>query len=137
MNLTGGLAVQLIPMALVCGLTLAGVVVSFLALWRAQALLRAAGKSAGDVKPSHESAVAVLQRELEALQKEMRETRRNAPAAAISGAPRAGLNLDKRSQALRLHRRGEAPAQIAAMLEIPLQELELLLKVHRIVLRSI
>jgi hypothetical protein len=57
--------------------------------------------------------------------------------AVIPGAPRPALNLDKRSQALRLHRRGESPPQIAAMLEIPLQELELLLKVHRIVLRSI
>src|SRR5438477_8481189 len=34
-----------------------------------------------------------------------------------------------------LHRRGEAPAQIAAILELPLQEVELLIKVHRIVLR--
>ena len=47
-----------------------------------------------------------------------------------------GLNLSKRSQALRMHRRGEAPAQIAAALNIPSQEVELLIKVQRIVLSN-
>jgi hypothetical protein len=36
-----------------------------------------------------------------------------------------------------MHRRGEPPAGIAAALGLPLQEVELLLKVHQIVLRSI
>jgi len=52
------------------------------------------------------------------------------------GPPRSGMNLTKRSQILRLHRRGDSPEQIATGLEIPLQEVTLLLKVHHIVLQT-
>ncbi|HSW50527.1 MAG TPA: hypothetical protein VLH09_10145 [Bryobacteraceae bacterium] len=44
----------------------------------------------------------------------------------------SGLNLTKRSQALRMHRRGESPEHIAAALAMPLGEVELLLKVEQI-----
>jgi hypothetical protein len=50
--------------------------------------------------------------------------------------PRSGLNLNKRSQALERHRRGETPPEIAAALAIPRNEVELLVKVQRIVLSS-
>ena len=62
------------------------------------------------------------------------------PAGAASGAPCATsgtINLSKRSQALRLRRRGETPEQIAASLGIPLQEVTLLLKVHEIVMANV
>jgi hypothetical protein len=36
-----------------------------------------------------------------------------------------------------MHRRGEAPDQIASTLEMPRQEVDLLLKVHRIVLSNV
>jgi hypothetical protein len=130
-------ASQFVPLALATGLVLAGVVVSLLTLSRAQALLRAAKRTAGEPTPSAESAIGVLQQQVEALQTRVDETRQYAAVTVASPAPRSGLNLDKRSQALRLHRRGEAPQRIAAMLELPRQEVELLLKVHRIVLRSI
>jgi hypothetical protein len=51
--------------------------------------------------------------------------------------PRSGLNLSKRSQALERHRRGETPPEIAAALAIPQNEVELLVKVQRIVLSSL
>ena len=51
--------------------------------------------------------------------------------------PRSGLNLSKRSQALQMHRRGEAPPEIAATLAIPQNEVELLIKVQRIVLSGL
>ena len=51
--------------------------------------------------------------------------------------PRSGLNLSKRSQALERHRRGETPPEIAAALAIPRNEVELLVKVQRIVLSSL
>ena len=137
MSRVGLPAGDMIPMAFVCGLVLAGAVLSFLTLWRAQALLRAARRNAADQNPRMESAIGVLQQGLEALQSQLQESRHYAPAFVVPATPRAGLNLDKRSQALRMHRRGEAPAQIAAALELPRQEVELLLKVHRIVLRSI
>ena len=50
--------------------------------------------------------------------------------------PRSGLNWNKRSQALERHRRGETPPEIAAALAIPRNEVELLVKVQRIVLSS-
>lgn len=50
--------------------------------------------------------------------------------------PRAGLNLGTRSQALRMSRRGDTAQQIAAALGIPEREVELLLKVQRIVMEA-
>jgi hypothetical protein len=47
---------------------------------------------------------------------------------------RSGLNLNKRSQALQMSRRGEKPQDIAAALSIPQNEVELLVKIQRIVL---
>jgi hypothetical protein len=49
---------------------------------------------------------------------------------------RSGLNLNKRSQALERHRRGETPPEIATALGLPQNEVELLVKVQRIVLSS-
>jgi hypothetical protein len=48
--------------------------------------------------------------------------------------PRAGVNLTTRSQALRMYRRGETIQRIAAALEVPEQEVELLIKVQRLAL---
>ncbi len=50
---------------------------------------------------------------------------------------RSGLNLNKRSQALQMHRRGEASRDIAEALAIPQNEVELLVKVQGIVLSSL
>jgi hypothetical protein len=47
------------------------------------------------------------------------------------------MNLNRRSQALRLHRQGERPEQIASTLEVPRQEIELLIKVHQIVMSNV
>ena len=44
----------------------------------------------------------------------------------------SGLNINKRSQALRMHRRGESSANIAAALAMPQLEVDLLLKVEQI-----
>ena len=49
---------------------------------------------------------------------------------AIFFAQIAGLNLTKRAQALRMHRRGEPVPTIAAALQSPHNEIDLLLKVH-------
>ena len=48
--------------------------------------------------------------------------------------PRSGLNLNKRSQVLRMSRHGENESNIAAALSLPRKEVELLLKVQKIVL---
>jgi len=58
--------------------------------------------------------------------------------ALVPPAPaRSGLNLSARSQVLRRHRFGEPPAEIAASLGLPRAEVDLLLKVNRIVVASL
>jgi len=45
---------------------------------------------------------------------------------------RSGLNISKRSQAMQMARRGETPQAISAVLSIPLNEVELLIKVQQL-----
>jgi hypothetical protein len=47
------------------------------------------------------------------------------------------LNLSKRTQVLRLHRAGEGSAAIATSLGLPRGEVDLLIKVHGMVLEQI
>jgi len=51
-----------------------------------------------------------------------------APARPLSLRP--GLNLTRRTQALRMRRRGESAESIAAALSAPRNEIELLLKIY-------
>lgn len=61
-----------------------------------------------------------------------------ASGALVAPQPaRSGLNLTARSQVLRRHRLGEAPTAIAASLGLPQSEVDLLLKVNRIVLENL
>jgi hypothetical protein len=55
------------------------------------------------------------------------------PVAGFGSLPgtAASLHLTRRSQALRMHRRGESPEHIAAALQMPRGELELLLKLQQ------
>ncbi len=124
----------MLPLALLCGVALAAVALSCLVLLRARTLVLAAERSAHTARQENEAAMDALRERLEGLSGQINELRREPALAA--GAPRPGLNLSKRSQALRMHRRGDPPEQIAASLEIPLQELDLLVKVHRIVMSS-
>ena len=48
-----------------------------------------------------------------------------------------GVNANQRTQVLRLARRGDRPEQIAAELRVPKNEVDLLLKVQRAVVRAI
>jgi hypothetical protein len=52
-------------------------------------------------------------------------------------APRAGFNLNKRVQAMRLLRRGEEVGHIAAALGVPRAEVELLIRVQQMSIASI
>jgi len=52
---------------------------------------------------------------------------------AGSAAIRSGMNLNRRTQALRQYRLGQASVDIAKTLEMPKAEVDLLLKVHRMV----
>ncbi|MGB9454861.1 MAG: hypothetical protein WCB12_02390 [Bryobacteraceae bacterium] len=65
------------------------------------------------------------------------EALRRQPAEAAPDAGRAALNLNKRAQALRMHRRGDPPERIASLLEVPRQEVDLLIRVHRIIISQL
>ena len=65
------------------------------------------------------------------------EDLRRQPAEAAPDAGRAALNLNKRAQVLRMHRRGDPAERIASLLEVPRQEVDLLIKVHRIILSQL
>jgi len=74
---------------------------------------------------------------MEALDERWKELSQISSLLVAPAPPRSGLNLNKRSQALRLSRRGETPREIAAALAIPLNEVELLVKVQRILLSGL
>jgi hypothetical protein len=132
-----GLPAQVVSMAVAAGAAFGAAAFSVLTLWRAKSLLRSAEQNAAAAATRADDAIGILQQKVGDLCQEIAEVRRNAATIPVATVRRAGLNLEKRSQALRMHRRGEQPAEIAAALEIPLQEVNLLLKVHRIVLSTI
>lgn len=66
----------------------------------------------------------------------LRDAEERAGVLVPPAPPRSGFNLSKRSQALRMSRIGEKPENIAAALSLPRKEVELLLKIQKIVLSS-
>ncbi len=54
------------------------------------------------------------------------------PPAAPPVALRSGMNLTKRTQVLRLLRRGEDISHVAAALGVPRREIELLVRVQKL-----
>ena len=75
-----------------------------------------------------------LKSKIEQLSDRIRDAEERAGIMAAAPSPRASLNLNKRTQVLRLWRRGERPENIAASLSLPRREVELLLKIHSLVL---
>lgn len=91
----------------------------------------------GDLENTMQSALRATEAKLAELAAEARD-RADQPAVTVLPARlRPGLNLTTRSQALRLHRHGESAENIARVLEVPRQEVDLLLKVHGIVIKGI
>ena len=116
-------------------LAVAAIGVSLFAVWRAQVLVVLTDDRARAGLEECRAATASLQKALDGLAAQVQDFQQ-APAAALP-AVRAGLNLCKRSQVLRMHRKGDPPDRIAAALEVPLQEVDLLIKVHRIVIGNL
>lgn len=80
---------------------------------------------------AHESAVAEFSGKLAELSTRLAEAEERTGVLVPPVPPKSGLNLNKRSQALRMSRRGEQADKIAAALSLPRREVELLLKVQR------
>jgi DNA-binding NarL/FixJ family response regulator len=120
-----------------CGLLLAGTAAGMLALFRVRALMESAERRALQAQREQEVGVVELHRRLEALAAAVEEMRALSHFSTAPPAARPGMNLNRRSQALRLYRRGEPAARIAQELGLPVQEVELLIKVHEIVLSTV
>ena len=136
-----GIAASIGAVPLVAGISavfaVAALATSLFAVWRTRAMVHAAENR---LKTAGERSAATLRnwREaLDSLSAQVRDLPQQSLPAATSSPPKCGLNMSKRSQVLRMHRRGDAPEQISVALEVPLQEVDLLLKVQRIVLRNL
>ncbi len=128
------------PLSLMCGLVLGATAISVFIVYRAHRLLAEIDMRAQHAKSPQEEPpdMGPLRESVNVLASQMRELQSHAQVGLpAAGAPRDGFNLSKRSQALRMHRRGEASEQIATSLDVPRQEVELLLKVHRIVIQNV
>jgi DNA-binding NarL/FixJ family response regulator len=125
----------LYPAALLVGLALAAVGMSLFLLLRARSLLRAADTVIRSKDAAVGASMAELQARLEALAREVRELERQPDFAGNN--TRAGMNITRRTQILRLHRRGESAESIAAALGLRRHEVELLVKVHRMAMSGV
>lgn len=126
-----------LPLAVLGALVLAALALSFLALYRARALVCAAGERARTGQVQSQAALTALRESLDSLAAQLHDVQQQPPLMVVPALPKSGFNLSKRSQALRMHRRGDPPDQIAAALDVPQQEVDLLLKVHRIVISNL
>jgi hypothetical protein len=115
-------------------LAVAAIGVSLFAVWRSRAIAEFSDERTRARLEEVQASAAALQKALHEQAAELADLRHQPQSGATPALPRAGLNLCKRSQALRMYRKGDAPDRIAAALEVPLQEVDLLIKVHRIVL---
>jgi hypothetical protein len=98
----------------------------FVGVKREMAKARHTAKQAQRLRDAEQLVVRSLETELVSLRESL-----NQLEAVPPGRPAGmGINLTKRAQALRMHRRGEQVPSIAAALETPVNEIALLLKVH-------
>ena len=119
-----------------CALQIAGLVVClylFFTLKREAALDRARDQHH---RQALEARQLALQQALAQAESQLRRLEERAEQLVEPPPAASGLNLSKRSQVVRMHRRGEAPGQIAAALSLPEREVELLLKVEKAVTGS-
>ncbi len=85
---------------------------------------------------AQESITNNLKAQVAELRARMLDTEDRAQVPVPPIPPKSGLNLIKRSQVIRMSRRGEQAGKIAASLNLPQREVELLLKVNSSVVYS-
>ena len=126
-----------IPLGILCVLALAAIAMSFFALVYTRALASDISRRVSDIDIRVQSALQATEAKVTELAAEARDREVQAGVTIPPGRVRPGLNLTTRSQVLRMHRHGETIENIAKLLEVPRQEVDLLLKVHGIVIKSI
>jgi hypothetical protein len=98
----------------------------FVSLKIEMARARAVSEVSEEVNEADDLTVRELKAEIERLRDSVGRLETVRP-----GQPRSvGIDLTRRAQVIRMHRRGEAVSSIAAALEAPANEIALLLKVH-------
>jgi DNA-binding NarL/FixJ family response regulator len=70
---------------------------------------------------------------LESLDQTVKELEKKTAAIPQLSPPKPGMTESRRVQVLRMYKRGERTEQIAAALGLPLNEVDLLVKVHQLV----
>jgi len=118
-------------------LSLTGIALSIFAAWQTRAVAAAAAAREETWREEAAARVQTLEERLDAMTAQMQELALQPAVTLAAGMPKPGMNVVKRAQALRLHRRGDRPEQIATALDLPRQEVDLLLKVHSIVISNI
>jgi len=78
---------------------------------------------------------AELTSRIGAFERRIEELERAVPTSEVSVGKAGSLNGTVRSKVLKMHRLGQPPERIADSLRVPKGEVELLVKVHQIVMR--
>ena len=123
--------------ALVTALALTALAVGLYACYNAQKLFHSARITAGAAREECAAAIEAANSKCSAIASELQAAKLQTPVEILPGTPRPSMNVTRRSQALRLHRKGDSSERIAAALEVPRQEIDLLIKVHGIVLNHL
>jgi DNA-binding NarL/FixJ family response regulator len=126
-----------LPVGILCVLALAALGMGFFALFCARALASDVGRRVSDIESRVQSALQGVEARLAEWAAEARDRHLQPAVTVLPARLRPGMNLTTRSQVLRLHRHGETADNIARVLEVPRQEVDLLLKVHGIVIKGI
>jgi hypothetical protein len=108
----------------------AGLTLCLLLCLSCQREINVARTRAASQNSVHEESISKLQAELSELREQLKEVDHRAQSACVPAVPQRGMNLTKRTQVLRMHKRGERAEQISAALCLPPSEVELLLKLH-------
>lgn len=99
--------------------------------------LHAVSLASGRQMEQLSATVTSLEQQLAAMDSKLKEAQEGLSLMVAPKPTPSGLNLNRRSQALRMARRGDRADQIAAALQIPHTEVALLLKVHRVMAETI
>ena len=86
-----------------------------------------------------DAAVDVMRKEIGDFRGQLADLRRELETMPALGPPSAnatGINLNKRTQALRMMRLGQDADSIAASLNLPRNEIELLAKIQKLILET-
>ena len=118
-------------------LAMAALAVSLYALYGAQKLCHGAQIIMKTVREECAAAIEAAQTQYTVIASELESAKLQPAVEILPGTPRPSMNVTRRSQALRLHRKGDSAERIAATLEVPRQEIDLLLKVHQLVLNNL